>query len=219
MVKNWFTTDAIVSGLLRKYPLISQQVTVLELGTLLVELQFVLSKEVEGDVVEMGCYKGTSALFLQRLLTLQQATKQLHVYDSFAGLPKKTSIDHSVIGEQFKAGELFATKSQLITNFKKANLPLPVIHKNWFSELSPDALPARISFAFLDGDFYDSIKTCLQLIERRVSKGAVIIIDDYHSQQLPGVARAVDEWTASTKLRIQQFQVVNTLAIIRVHGQ
>lgn len=190
-------------SLLKQHPIISDQVEPTELSVILRELEAVLTAGVAGDVVELGCYVGTTSLFLQRLLRQYAPDKTLHVYDSFAGLPPKSVKDQSPAGEQFKPGELHTGKSQLIKHFKQAGLPLPVIHKGWFSELTPQDLPAQISFAFLDGDFYDSINQSLQLVWPRLVPRAVVLVDDYQSEALPGAKRAVDEWLRSHSARLR----------------
>lgn len=167
-----------------------------EVGIILDSLENVHQKGIEGDVVEFGCYAGTTSLFIARLLKEIESNKKFHVYDSFSGLPPKSLKDQSPVGIQFMQGELYATKSQFINNFKKANLELPVIHKGWFSELTAYDLPDKISFAFLDGDFYDSISDSFMLIENRLAAGSMIIVDDYMREALPGAKIAVDEWLA-----------------------
>jgi len=190
--------------LLNKYPIISDQVSKAELNIILSGLINILKAGIPGDVVEFGCYTGTTSLFLQRLLL--GSNKKLHVYDSFAGLPVKTNEDSSPLGEQYKEGELLATKSEFIKNFKQAGLPLPVIHKTWFKDLQPRDIPTPISFAYLDGDFYDSIIASLNLVWPRLAKGAVVVVDDYSHQGLPGAKRAVDNWLKghAARLRVQQ---------------
>jgi O-methyltransferase len=183
--------------LLKRFPIISDQVDASELTVVLRELEQVLSSNISGDVTEFGCYIGTTSLFLQRILRARTPQKTLHVYDSFAGLPSKTAYDASPAGEQFKLGTLVASKSGLTKHFKQAALPLPVIHKAWFADLMPTDLPAQICFAFLDGDFYESITQSLHLVWLRLAGGATVIVDDYQSAALPGVRRAVDEWLRS----------------------
>lgn len=153
-----------------------------------------------GDVVEFGCYKGDTSVLFQKLLQKQAPDKTLWLYDSFAGLPAKTTEDSSAAGDQFKAGELFVSKKEVVTKFKKANLKLPVIKKNFFEDLDPVRdLPDEISFAFLDGDLYQSIKTSLKLVAPKMSENGVIVIHDYNNPELPGVTRAVDEFISSSR--------------------
>ena len=197
-----------MNNLVDNFPIVSDQMGKEELRVIVRELQKVLG--VRGDVVEFGCYVGTTSLFLQRTLT--DVDKKLHVYDSFAGLPQKTGQDQSPSGEQFKQGELAATKAQLITNFKRAHLPLPVIHKGWFADVAPQDLPDTICFAYLDGDFYDSILDSLRLVWPKLQPGATVIVDDYRHEALPGTQKAVDHWLATHKARLQ---IEASLAILK----
>ena len=185
--------------------LLSEQITFRELAIILREL--VRVQTVPGAVVEFGCYAGTASIHIARWL----GGKQFHVYDSFAGLPEKTTPDISPIGEQFRPGELLATKKQFMTNFKKAGVPLPHIHKGWFRDLHSSDVPALISFVFLDGDYYESILTPLRLVEDKLADGAVIVVDDYTNEALPGAARAVDEWLRTHPARLC---VEQSLAVI-----
>lgn len=200
-----------VDSLLKKYPIISDQVDRAELRTVLDQLERTLG--VEGAVVELGCYIGTTSLFIRRLLDGYKDSREFHVYDSFEGLPEKASQDSSPAGEQFKAGELSVSKKQFMQEFTKAHLQLPVIHKGWFNQLKEEDIPASIVFAFLDGDYYESIKDSLRLIEGKLTPGSTIVIDDYANEALPGAARATDEWCQKKNLSLQ---VVHSLAIIRI---
>ena len=112
-----------------------------------------------GDFVEMGCYKGDTSLLLAEVLEGQD--KKLWIYDSFEGLPEKRAEDESVLGVEFKKGELPVTKREVKERFLRAGMKVPVIKKGWFSELKDKDLPEIISFAFLDGDFYESIRDSL----------------------------------------------------------
>jgi O-methyltransferase len=203
-----------IDQLLSQHPIVSDQVSKAEIRLILQQLETVIKKGVKGAVVEFGCYTGTTSLFVQRLLQARDPNRSFHVYDSFEGLPDKSTLDQSVAGDQFITGELRATKSKFVQHFKQAHLPLPTIHKAWFNELLVEDVPQPIALAFLDGDYYESIKTSLKLITPKLSHGAIIIVDDYQSEALPGTAKAVDEWLqnrAHLPLRIQQ-----SLAIITV---
>ena len=189
--------------------LLSDQIDERELKIILNHLDIVNKAEIPGDVVEFGCYVGTASVPMMK--ALQSTNRKLYLYDSFEGLPEKTAKDQSPSGLQFVAGELYAQKKQLIKNFKQAGLPLPFITKGWFSELTPDQVPAQIAFAFLDGDYYESILDPIKLIWGRLSPGAIVIVDDYSNEALPGAQAAVDEWlsTHRGKLRVE-----HSLAII-----
>jgi O-methyltransferase len=171
---------------IKKYSLVSDQIEYPELTVIVRELSRVIENQVSGAVVELGCYSGTTSLFIQRLLQDENIKRPFHVYDSFQGLPEKVLQDNSPAGTQFKAGELYVSKQEFIKNFKQAHLPLPTIHKAWFEELNSNDMPPSIAFAFLDGDFYTSISASLAVITPLLVNGASVVVDDYQSESLPG---------------------------------
>lgn len=188
--------------LLAKYPLISDQVNKDQLAVILSELEKTLP-QLDGAVVEFGCYIGTTSLFIRRLLDAYQDAREFHVYDSFEGLPPKVAQDESRAGDQFQAGELAVSKKQFMREFQKASLRPPAVHKNWFSSLTPADVPEPIAFAFLDGDFYESIHDSLKLVLPKLHRGGCIVIDDYAREALPGAARAVNELLPADAIRVQ----------------
>ena len=208
--------------------------------------------DAEGDYVELGCYKGDTAIMLADLLWAYNRgeiggkdvensvgedeedpvensvetqvekeveslgknswvmnedarRKKLWIYDSFEGLPEKAEVDRSETGVDFQAGELKATKMEVKKRFLRAGLPLPEIRKGWFQDLHDEDLPIQIAFAFLDGDFYQSIRVSLGIVERRMMPGGIVIVHDYNNPALPGVARAVDEWLVGKNLSTRQY--------------
>jgi O-methyltransferase len=205
------TTDE----LLQKYPIISEQVTCERLGVVLRALEQVLRQKVPGDIVEFGCYIGTTSLFLRRLLDVyaQSSPRELHVYDSFAGLPEKSSQDSSPAGEQFKAGALSVSKKQVLREFRRANLAPPAMHGGWFNELSAKDVPTHIAFAFLDGDFYESIRASLRLVWPTLGPNGIIAVDDFGREALPGVDRAVREFLQTNPAA--SLRVEHNIAIIK----
>lgn len=202
--------------LIHTYPVISDQVSDEDIALVLQSLESVLDKQVSGDIVELGCYIGTTSLFIQRLLDAHPEGKgrRFHAYDSFAGLPEKTIADASVAGTNFKAGELCVSKKQFIREFQRAHVRLPIVHKAWFNELAAGDIPESIAFTFLDGDFYDSILSSLKLVWPRMTPGGLVLIDDYGREALPGVERAVRDFFQHRTL--PPLRVAHNIAILKV---
>lgn len=175
-----------------------QQVSEGETAVILSELRNILSQNISGDIVEFGCYRGDTSLLIEKTLEREfpESNSRLWIYDSFEGLPPRTREDASVAGDSFQQGELLVTKREVVERFKKAGLHVPRVRKGFFENLSNSDLPEEIAFAFLDGDLYQSIKTSLELVAPRMNKNGVILVHDYNNPQLPGVARAIDEWMA-----------------------
>lgn len=166
--------------------------------------------EVTGDYIELGCYKGDTSLLLAEILKNSDSDKKLWIYDSFEGLPKKTLEDESVLGKDFQSGELAITKREVKERFLRAGLKVPVIKKGWFADFSDRDVPKTIAFSFLDGDFYESIRDGLRLIDGKMPPGAVLLIHDYNNPALPGVEKAVKEWAGERKI-----DTYESLAVVR----
>ncbi|MBN2421048.1 class I SAM-dependent methyltransferase [Candidatus Woesearchaeota archaeon] len=161
-------------------------------------LSQVLVQKIPGDVVELGCYAGLTSVVMQKTLDQHEAAKQLHLYDSFEGLPELSAKDGKISD---KAGSMSASMKQVIGNFKRFRVKLPKLHRGWFRDTLPNQLPEKICFAHLDGDLYSSIKESLTYVYPRLSKGAVVVIDDYCDNSVidvkdvfPGVKKACDEF-------------------------
>lgn len=144
---------------------------------------------------------------------LDCACKRLYAYDSFEGLPAKSPEDESAAGINFQPGVLHVSRHALIDKLKKHGLTNAIIKKAWFSDLTSQDLPKDIAFAFLDGDFYESQRTALALVQPRLVPQGIIVCHDYNNPELPGATQAVDEF-------LQQhpeycLTVFQTLAILR----
>ncbi|HEX7963920.1 MAG TPA: TylF/MycF/NovP-related O-methyltransferase [Candidatus Saccharimonadales bacterium] len=195
--------------------LASDQVSRSDVALVWQELERVLSLGVPGGVVEFGCYVGTTSLFIRRLLDkTDESARPFHVYDSFEGLPPKTTADLSAAGADFQGGKLAVSKKELLRQFQAAQLTPPVVHKAWFNELTARDVPEQIAFAFLDGDFYESILDSLKLVWPRLSQGGTVLVDDYQRPELPGVERAVRDFFRGKQL--PPLRVVHNIAVI--HG-
>lgn len=142
-----------------------------------------------------------------------QASRHIWLYDSFEGLPAKSPADESAAGVNFQPGALHVSRRALIDKLKKHGLNNAIIKKAWFSNLTDQDLPDKIAFAFIDGDFYESQRTALALVEPRLIEQGIIVCHDYNNPELPGATQAVDEFMKQhPEYHLNIFQ---TLAIIK----
>lgn len=175
---------------------------------------------IPGEVVELGSYRGLTAILMQKTLLSADSSKTLHIFDSFQGLPSKNPediLDRSFPtrpcdiqdNQRVNGGWFASARSCLEQNFHHYNVPLPVIHEGWFADTLHE-LPANIAFAHLDGDFYSSTLEGLQFLYPKLSPGAIVVIDDYcdpklspKQNSLPGVKRACDHFFQKRPEEIQ----------------
>ncbi|MES2829337.1 MAG: TylF/MycF/NovP-related O-methyltransferase [Bacteroidota bacterium] len=154
-------------------------------------LDSVITFEVPGDIVELGCFTGQCALLFQKMIEDRHTTKQLHLFDSF-------KVPFSFKGD---------VEEELRNNFSRAGLKLPVVHKGDFNDTLPSELPDVIAFVHIDCGFggdaiahRDVMLHCFESIYPRMSKNAVCILMDYHDKNEnaqgvdinPGVKLACD---------------------------
>lgn len=189
----------------------------------LVNIYWVLSQslyfKVPGQVVELGCNAGLTSVFLRMIMDSRDPERELHVYDSFEGLPAPGPHD-----TYLEEGECLTSVDALLQTFADWGVRPPEIHAGWFSETLPDGLPERISFAYLDSDFYDSIQTSLRAVWPRLSAQGSILIDDYGDAEknprawcgLPGVKQACDDFFADHPADVQVLVGTGDLAMAHV---
>jgi O-methyltransferase len=169
-------------------------------------LSRVLDLGIPGEIVELGCYEGTTAILMQHTLDRFQSAKRIHVYDSFQGLPDKTAEDGVT---RFERGDCRAGQERLLENVRRQGVRPPVIHAGWFQETLPAELPDRLCFAHLDADFYASTRHGLESVYPRLAPGAIVLVDDCWDpavhpvpDRLPGVRRACDAFLADKPERL-----------------
>lgn len=170
----------------------NDQVTDAETAEILRQAERCLKNE--GNFVEFGCYRGSTTLLIGKLLAKSAPEKRLFAYDSFDGLPEKMHEDFSDAGRDFKQGALTVSKREVVEKIRRVGLKNVVLKKAWFAELTAQDLPEQIAFAFIDGDFYASQRTALNLVSPRLATSGVIICHDYNNPDLPGASQAVDEF-------------------------
>ena len=147
--------------------------------------------DLPGDVVELGCNVGVTSSYIKRFLCEIKSDKELHVYDSFEGLPPKTVEDGATPCE---AGASAVTVDQFKKTFADAGVELPVINKGFFGDIPDDRYPEKICFAFFDGDFYGSIMDSFKKVYDKMTPGGIILIHDYEYAPFPGVKKACDDF-------------------------
>lgn len=154
------------------------------------------AQSIPGDICEFGTHEGKLAAFIACL-----TNRQLWLYDSFQGLPAKST--HDITRADFFPGQLKCDRLVVEERFKRHGLNPPVIVEKWFKDLTPDDLPHRISMAILDGDFYDSIMDSLRACYKRMTPGGIVCIDDYPWVALPGVKKATDDFLKDKPERLR----------------
>jgi O-methyltransferase len=168
----------------------------------------ILQEKVPGCFVECGVWRGGSAAIMGLANRHFGQMRDLHLFDSFEGLPEPTQKDGEaaiIYSGGRSSGELKSLnqcKAGLdeVQRFLLGRLRLDrskiYFHAGWFQNTVPaDASGlGPIALLRLDGDWYESTRICLEHLYPLVSAGGMIILDDYFMWE--GCKRATDEFRA-----------------------
>jgi O-methyltransferase len=182
----------------------------------------VINKGVYGVFVECGVAAGAQIAAMQAALNDLKAEKPIYAFDSFEGIPMAGPEDTQQPGIGIPTHDVNAPlRDRLVSSnvtvhgvenviknftsfgFQTANVKFV---KGWFQETLP--LMAHeidsISILRLDGDLYESTMVCLEYLFPKVSKGGIVIIDDY---ALPGARKAFSEYIWKNKIEARLIKV------------
>lgn len=178
-------------------------------------VQYIHEKNIEGDIVECGVWKGGSMMAIaETLLSSGDTSRNLYLFDTFEGMTPPTDNDVDISGvsaesllersDKMKDESVWCCASLEVVKsaVNGTGYPSNKIHfvKGMVEQTIPDFAPPKIALLRLDTDWYESTKHEMEHLFPRLSKGGVLIIDDYGHWQ--GARKAVDEYLENNKVKI-----------------
>lgn len=164
-------------------------------------------QSLEGEIAELGSYKGGSAKLLAKAIG---HNRKVHVFDTFEGVPAQLTSpeidyvleDHPHLnvhwGGEYHGGEWVADYTK-VKKFLK-DCPSVILHKGMVPDTLPEVGDDQFCFVYLDMDIYRPTMDALRFFwPRLVSKGVVIIDDFGHLQ---GVTDAVTRFAEEKDVQI-----------------
>jgi O-methyltransferase len=165
-----------------------------------------LIKDIPGDFIEAGIWKGGMIALLAGLLKVMPRTGR-HVVgvDSFEGIPPAKPALYPA-----DAAHAGCETIEILKNNSKEEvegyltrldlLPSSDIEllKGWFCDVLPRLAKRRFCLVRLDGDTYESTIQGLENLEPILSPGGYMIIDDYYSWD--GCRAAVNDFRAKLNI-------------------
>jgi O-methyltransferase len=177
------------------------------LATLWQQVHYLDRYNIPGSFIECGVWRGGCAgmMALAHLHTHKNPVREIHLFDSFQGLPQP---DRNFDGpEALKLSGGLADAKHIPIDCCVASIEdcqtllidkigypsnLVKIHTGWFEDTVPKistSIP-QVSLLRLDGDWYNSTKICLDYFYAKVVKNGIVVIDDYG--HFSGCQKAVD---------------------------
>lgn len=183
-----------------------------KLNALIEAVRYVTRHGIPGDIVECGVWRGGSMQAAGLILSsLGDESRELHLFDTFEGMPPPTEEDGRTRDGAFvSADELLATHDRDSFMWAAAGLDLVKegmagidypqdkihYHVGMVEDTTPQEAPEQIAILRLDTDWYASTKHEMEHLYPRLAPGGVLIIDDYHAWD--GAQKAIDEWLDET---------------------
>jgi hypothetical protein len=170
----------------------------------------VLERDVPGDLIETGVWRGGAVIFMRAALKANgDRDRIVWVADSFRGLPKPDSSQHldDVDDALWNKQDLMVPLEEVRANFTRYGLLDEQVRflPGWFQDTLPDAPIERLSILRLDGDLYESTMVALCSLYPKLSVGGYVIVDDYYA--IRGCRRAVDDFRARHGIDDEMHQV------------
>jgi hypothetical protein len=175
--------------------------------------KYVAERDIEGDFVECGVWRGGNAILAADIFSLYQTKRKVWLFDSFNGtieindneyfyVDRKTCKSLFIlIKKRYDGGSSIAYTSfeEVKNNFSKAEL----LNENiifvqgdvWYTlDIN---IPEKISVFRLDTDWYESTIKELNILYPKLSRQGIVIIDDYGAWS--GSRMATDEYFSTTQ--------------------
>ncbi len=143
---------------------------------------------LEGDAPEIGVYRGGTAKLI--FVTLSDVPKTLHLFDTFSGMP-----DTDCHKDLHRKGDFSDTSLERVKAFL-SDCPNVQLYPGLFPETAADIVHRRFCLVHIDVDIYKSVKDCCAFFYDRMTRGGIMIFDDYGFITCPGAKLAVDEFFA-----------------------
>ena len=156
----------------------------------------VISKNIPGDFIETGVWRGGACIFMSAILRAYGISdRSVYVCDSFQGLPPPKDHEYPVDrgDTHYTAPFLAVSLEQVQENFAGYDLLTEQVKfvKGWFSDTLPVLDVEKLALLRLDGDMYESTIVALENLYPKLSVGGYVIVDDYG---LPNCRRAIADY-------------------------
>ncbi len=171
-------------------------------------VEYVVRRQIPGAIVECGVWKGGTMMAVALTLLRLGDMRDLYLFDTFEGMVPPSAVDVDFRGidaaSQLARGKrpmkdriwAYAPEEEVRQALLRTGYDPARMHfvRGRVEETLPGQAPEAISLLRLDTDWYESTRHELKHLYPRLTKGGVIIVDDYGHWQ--GARRATDEYLA-----------------------
>jgi O-methyltransferase len=170
------------------------------------------TRNIKGDIAECGVRHGKSTIFILTGFGPGNG-KTYHIFDSFEGISEPMELDRDAMGAvAWTKGELAVQEQTVLQNLRGFDTPIK-LHKGWIPNRFKDVQKAMFAFVHVDVDLYQPTRESFEFFYPLMSKGGIMVCDDYGSAYCPGAKKAVDEFFATRPERVLSLPTGQSLVI------
>lgn len=146
------------------------------------------SKNIVGNVAELGVYKGKFARYINRLFP----NRTLYLFDTFEGFDSRDVTTEKQEG--FSGGNQDFSDTSVKAVFGLMPYPDKCVAKKGFFPESANGVNDNFAFVSIDTDLYEPIYAGLKFFYPLLSKGGYIFIHDFNNNAYKGSRKAVEQF-------------------------
>ena len=166
----------------------------IRLATLELISQEIYQKKLDGDVAELGVYKGKFARYINQYFP----TRSLYLFDTFEGFDNKDIITEKE--NKFSSGEQDFTNTSVEAVLKLMPYVEKCIPVKGFFPESAKNIQSAFVFVSIDADLYEPIYNGLVFFYPKLVSGGYIFIHDFNNDNYKGSRKAVEQFCMEQKI-------------------
>jgi predicted O-methyltransferase YrrM len=154
---------------------------------------------VSGDVFEAGAGSGGSGRLMLDVLRSHGSAKALWLLDTFEGYQQ---VDPAKDGAHMQVNDCKCRSLEDVTRLLANDTNAVHLVKGLIPGTLAQVTAPAISFAHIDVNLHEPTKAALEFALERLSRGGVIVFDDYNWPATFGARQAIDEVCAHHRLPV-----------------
>ena len=153
------------------------------------------TSRLDGDYVEIGVYKGKSALVALDYMRLTHDDRRCYFFDLFEGFNQESS---KISSDALYYNTHSDTSIEGVKDLLKKYENIDVQKLDIVQEELPEKIE-NISFAHIDVDIYEAVLASMLKVDGKLLNGGIMAIEDYgHTPLIIGAIAAVKEFLSQT---------------------
>jgi O-methyltransferase len=151
-------------------------------------------KNLQGNVAELGVYKGKFAKYIN----LYFKDRNLYLFDTFEGFDERDISKEKKKG--FSSGSQDFTDTSVVSVLKTMPFSEKCIPVKGFFPDSAKDIYDQFVFVSIDADLYGPIYEGLKFFYKNLVKGGYIFIHDFNNDNYKGARKAVEQFCSETNI-------------------